>query len=496
MSASSKMALADLLSGFTTSALPAELEICGLAADSRKVKPGYLFLACEGAVQNGLAFVEDAIQQGAAAIAIDAEVEYDSEQVCVVPVEGLSQRVGLIATKFYGYPSSKINLVGITGTNGKTSCSHLMAQCFELNDVRCGVVGTMGFGFSNHLESLANTTPGPVELQFLLNDLYQKGASCIAMEVSSHGLEQHRTSGCDFSVAVFTNLSRDHLDYHGSMEAYGQAKLKLFTDESLNVAVVNLDDNFAADVVAAVPNNVETIGVSLSEERNIATNKFVSAKVLSKSLSGTTVLVSSDWGRAEFTTQLLGEFNISNILLVIAVALHSGVAFDELVKHLPELRAPKGRLESFYEVDKPLVVVDYAHTPDALQKVLQTLHAHTVGNLWVLFGCGGDRDSGKRPLMGEVAELNANYVWLTDDNPRTEPSQQIIDDILSGIQDKDKVKVVTSRETAIRELVSSAAANDIILIAGKGHEDYQIIGDQILSYSDRETVARVLQEVA
>lgn len=495
MIASRSMNLNELMAGFAVGVLPSGIKVSGMASDSRLVKPGYLFFACRGTAQDGVGFIEDAEQRGAVAVVVDVAVEVSST-VPVVSVPELNCKLGHIAARFYANPSRHMVLIGITGTNGKTSCSHLLAQCLDHNENRCGIVGTMGNGFSEALESSNHTTPGAVELQSTLHGLQQRGAAYIAMEVSSHALEQYRTAGCEFSIAVFTNLSRDHLDYHGTMEAYGDAKLKLFKEVSLQAAVVNLDDDFAQRIVATVPSSVETIGVTLDSDKSITTDKHISGKILKRSLSGTTIAIQSSWGEAQFATHLFGEFNVSNVMLVLAVALQQGLLLEEAISRIQELHAPKGRLESFTAPGKPLVVVDYAHTPDALQKVLQTLHAHTAGELWVLFGCGGDRDTGKRPLMGEVAEQFADHLWITDDNPRTESSQKIIEDILSGIKQPEQVTVQPARETAIRNIIASAAANDIILIAGKGHEDYQIIGQQVLPFSDREIVSQVLKEVA
>lgn len=488
--------LNELLDGFETSALP-KLEIHGISSDSRQVKSGHLFFACQGAKKDRAQFIEDATNCGAVAVVVDAKEAGDySTEVPLIAVESLPEKLGLIAAKYFAYPSRKMTLIGITGTNGKTSCSHLLAQCLDLQGTTCGVIGTMGFGFFGKLSALTNTTPGAVELQDNLYQLQQQNAACVAMEVSSHGLEQGRTTGCDFDIAVFTNLSQDHLDYHGTMESYGAAKLKLFNDESLQAVVVNLDDNFSEKVLAAVPESVTTIGISLSSQDEYATDKFIYGRIVDRTLKGTEVAIESSWGHAQFSTMLLGEFNVYNILLVLAVALQQKFSLSQCESTLKELHAPSGRMESFTGKNNALVVVDYAHTPDALEKALQTLHKHTQGDLWVLFGCGGDRDSTKRPLMGKVAEIYADHVWLTNDNPRTESPSQIIQDILQGFKAPDSVVIETSREKAIQQIVLAAATDDIVLIAGKGHEEYQIVGDKVLPFSDREIVSRLLKEAA
>lgn len=489
--------LKQLLRGFAALEEQQDIEISGIASDSRAVQPNYVFFASQGKKNQRNDFINDALQRGASAVVVDAE--QDVEVSCDVPViriKQLSKNLGLIASRYYGDPSSQLKLIGITGTNGKTSCSHLLAQCLDLQGYRCGIIGTMGCGFYEDLQPVANTTPGPIELQSHLYALLCAGADHVVMEVSSHGLEQFRTVGCEFNVAVFTNLSRDHLDYHGSMEVYGAAKLKLFAERSLTAVIVNLDDDFATRVVDVVAEGVTIIGVSLEGQTSSKVSSSINGKIIDKSLSGTRVAANTSWGGSEFFTHLLGDYNVSNALLVLAVILYEGESLEKAMHALQFLKAPKGRLESFTAENKALVVVDYAHTPDALEKVLHTLQAHTAGDLWVVFGCGGDRDKGKRPQMGRIAEKFANHICLTDDNPRSEPSAQIIDDILQGIQNPAVVIVEPEREAAIRRVITAAAANDIVLIAGKGHEDYQIVGDQVIPFSDRDVVSRVLEEVA
>ncbi len=491
-----KKYLNELLQGFTAAHLPAEIEIVGIASDSRLVQAGYLFLACQGAAEDRLEYVRAALEQGAIAVAIDetyaTEAQSLAADVPLIAINDLSLNLGFIAARFFDRPSAALALIGITGTNGKTTCSHLLAQCLDKHNQRCGIIGTMGYGFFDDLLASANTTPGSIELQSRLYQLQHNSAKAVAMEVSSHGLAQNRTTGCHFSIAVFTNLTRDHLDYHGSMQAYGAAKLELFREPELDAAIINLDDAFAAEVIKAVSANAITVGVSLMASQSLNTDYFIHGVILERSLAGTKFMVQSSWGEALFHTPLLGDYNVNNLLLVLGVVIQQGVSLDETLGSIATLHASKGRLESFGKQHQPLVIVDYAHTPDALEKVLQTLQAYAQGELWVLFGCGGERDAGKRSQMGKIAEHFADHVWLTSDNPRSESAENIVNDILAGISKPENIIIQPSRELAIAEIIAAAAANDIVLIAGKGHEEYQLIGNEILPFSDRAVVARTL----
>jgi len=316
------------------------------------------------------------------------------------------------------------------------------------------------------------------------------------MEVSSHGLEQHRVSGCQFDVAVFTNLSRDHLDYHGDMKSYGASKLKLFTDYFVEKVVVNLDDNFAKNIINALPSNVAFIGTTLSLNTASTNCQMLTGEIISANRTGTQVKVQSEWGEGEFHTSLLGDFNVSNLLNVLATLLLLDVSFDDALKSLESAQSPNGRLETYFSENSPLVVVDYAHTPDALEKTLLTLRHHAIGKLLVLFGCGGDRDKGKRSEMGVVAEKFADVVWITNDNPRSEKPEVIVEDILEKIKEKNRIIVELDREKAIRGIINAATVDDVVLVAGKGHEDYQIFGTEYYDFSDRAVVAAVINEAA
>ena len=499
--------LRQLLDGFALPGSHCDVndEINGLAWDSRKVESGDLFFACDGKNIHGKQFIQKAVDAGAAAIALEtsdaseATSISDKYKIPVVPVESLTKKLGLIAARFYDRPSSHLKLIGVTGTNGKTSCTHLLAQCLNAPEHLCGVVGTMGAGIWGQLEGIANTTPGAVELQQRLNQLANQHAKYVAMEVSSHGLEQGRTIGCEFNIAVFTNLTQDHLDYHGDMQTYGDVKLKLFKNPGLDGVVINLDDEFSQTIIDTVSSDVVVTGITLNsanKNKQINNVDLICGEITELNAQGMTINIKCRAGEGELKTNLLGDFNASNLLTVFACVVQLGFSFDESLEKLARVKAPDGRLQRFGGNDKPLVVVDYAHTPDALEKVLLTLKKHTEGNLLVLIGCGGDRDKSKRPLMGAVAEEHADVVWLTNDNPRSESPEAIVNDILHGIKNQEQIVVELDREIAIKGLIKTATNNDVVLIAGKGHEDYQIIGDQKLDFSDSKIVAELIGEAA
>lgn len=459
-----------------------------LTLDSRKVRPGDLFLAVPGTQQDGRVHIADAIARGAAAVAYEAEgaAEMHAESAVLVPVKGLAGQLSAIAGRFYGEPSRALHLVGVTGTNGKTSVSQLLAQALDLLGQPCGIVGTLGNGFYGALEQSKHTTPDPVGVQFTLATLKQAGARAVAMEVSSHGLDQGRVAALEFDVAVFTNLSRDHLDYHGSMEAYGAAKAKLFAWANLRCRVINLDDAFGREL-AAQTHESRLIGYSL--ERSEA---YLYCRDAQFDDHGVRAHLVTPRGEGVLRSNLLGRFNLSNLLAVVGALLGMDYALDEILKVLPQLQGPAGRMQRLGGGDKPLVVVDYAHTPDALEKVLEAMRPHVEGRLLCLFGCGGDRDRGKRPLMAAVAERLADEVWVTDDNPRTETPAQIIEDIRAGFSAPENVQFIHGRGDAIARLIAQAAASDVLVLAGKGHEDYQEIMGVRQPFSDLSEANKAL----
>lgn len=451
-----------------------------LTLDSRKVRPGDLFLAVPGLAQDGRAHIADAISRGAAAVAFEVEgaEPMTAQSAELVPVKGLVGQLSAIAGRFYGEPSRAIRLVGVTGTNGKTSVSQLIAQALDLLGERCGIVGTLGSGFHEALQAGQHTTPDPISVQATLADLKKAGAKAVAMEVSSHGLDQGRVSALDFGVAVFTNLSRDHLDYHGSMEAYGAAKAKLFAWPDLKYRVINLDDAFGCELAGEVRES-RLISYSLSDSA-----AYLHCRDVHFDDQGVQAQVVTPQGEGLLRSSLLGRFNLSNLLAVVAALLALGYPLGEILSVLPRLQGPVGRMQRFGGEALPLVVVDYAHTPDALEKVLEALRPHVTGRLLCLFGCGGDRDRGKRPLMAAVAERLADAVLVTDDNPRTEAPAQIIADIRDGFAKPEAAEFVHGRGEAIARLVASAQPGDVVLLAGKGHEDYQEINGVRQAFSD------------
>lgn len=465
-----------------------DLMIRELTLDSRKVRGGDLFLAVPGGRSDGRDHIVDALAHGAAAVAYEVEGAkvLPITDVPMIPVRGLAAQLSDIAGRFYGDPSRSLNMVGVTGTNGKTSVTQLVAQALDLLGQHCGIVGTLGTGFYGSLQSGRHTTPDPIAVQATLSDLKKAGARAIAIEVSSHGLDQGRATALAFDVAVLTNLSRDHLDYHGTMEAYGAAKAKLFAWSDLRCRVINIDDEFGRTLAAE---KRESRLITYSLEDSSAYLYCRDAKFDDEGVRATLV---TPQGQHLLRSSLLGRFNLSNVLGAVGALLGLDYALDEILKVLPKLEGPVGRMQRLGGGEKPLVVVDYAHTPDALEKVLTALRPHAKGRLLCLFGCGGDRDRGKRPLMAEVVERLADGVLVTDDNPRTEAPGQIFDDIRQGFSSELNVRFVEGRGQAIAEIIASAEASDVIVLAGKGHEDYQEINDQRQPFSDLEEAAKAL----
>jgi len=476
------MPLNQLLVQANNSALVRELTL-----DSRKVRPGDLFLAVPGANHDGRAHIADAIARGAVAVAYEAEgaPPLPDNQATLLPIKGLSMQLSAIAGRFYGEPSRGLHLVGVTGTNGKTSVSQLLAQALDRLGERCGIVGTLGTGFHDALESGRHTTPDPLAVQATLAMLKQAGARAVAMEVSSHGLAQGRVAGLDFDVAVFTNLSRDHLDYHGSMEAYGAVKATLFAWPQLRCRVINLDDPFGRQLAGMA--GARLIDYSIDDAA-----AYVHCRQVRFDDHGVRAELITPQGQGLLRSSLLGRFNLSNLLAVIGALLGMDYSLDDVLRVLPELQGPPGRMQRLGGGAAPLVVVDYAHTPDALEKVLEALRPHVRGRLLCLSGCGGDRDRGKRQLMAEVAERYADGVVVTDDNPRSEDPLAILAEIRAGFTRPETVQFMSGRGQAIVSLIAGASADDVVLLAGKGHEDYQEINGVRQPFSDLDEATKAL----
>jgi UDP-N-acetylmuramoyl-L-alanyl-D-glutamate--2,6-diaminopimelate ligase len=463
------------------------LAVSGIAADSRRLRQEYLFLAVGGETNHGLDYVEDAIRAGVAAIAFDsntATAPGSDIGVPVIAVPGLAGRLGEIANRFYGFPSRDVRVIGVTGTNGKTTVAWLAAQCLDLLGSPCGYLGTLGAGIGE-IESAADmTTPGAVELHSHLDEFRRCGATYAAIEVSSHALAQNRVDGVGFEAAIFTNLSRDHLDYHGDLQSYFEAKARLFIECPVEHRIINLDTEYGEDLASRCGG--DSIAVSTRLDRAANHRRFVFVRSVVADERGSKVGFTSSWGDGEFMLHLPGDFNVANAVEVLALLLQQGATIEQASDALSCVTAPPGRMQRIPAVDDqlPTVYVDYAHTPAALELALRALSAHCKGALWCVFGCGGDRDSGKRPQMGQIAERLADRVIVTTDNPRSEDPAAIIANIVAGLQDADSATVIEDRATAIAWVIDSADPADVILIAGKGHEDYQLIAGQRLDFSD------------
>lgn len=454
-----------------------------LSADSRRVQPGDVFVALPGLQADGRNFIAQALAKGACAVLAEAadEVMVGESATPIVEVHGLAALCGEIAHLVYGRPSAHLWLAGVTGTNGKTSVTQWIAQALTALQHPCTVIGTLGNGFLDTLEQSPNTTPDAITLHSSLARFLSEGAEACAMEVSSIGLEQGRAGGAQFDVAVFTNLTRDHLDYHGTTAAYAAAKEILFEAPGLDAAVLNLDDAMGAKLARRLAGRVRTIAYALTAAHEGPADETLRAENLGMGAAG----VEFDLRGVHFLAPVVGRFNVSNLLAVIGALLSRGESLERIAAALRGIQAPPGRMQAFGGNDEPLVVVDYAHTPDALQQALGVLREAATargGRLLCVFGCGGERDAGKRPQMGAVAEAIADRVSLTSDNPRGEDPQAIIAAILAGMRRSPQVQ--PDRRQAIADAVAAADARDVILIAGKGHEPYQEIAGVRYPFSD------------
>lgn len=473
------------------------IAVHNLANDSRKVVPGDVFLAYPGELVDGRDYIAMAVAQGAAAIVYEATDAANRD--CVVPnipgvpVQDLRNVVAELAAAVYGEPSRQLWLAGVTGTNGKTSVTQWLAQSLEYLGGRCGVIGTLGNGYPGALNASPNTTPDALVLQKQLAGFVADGTRACVMEVSSIGIEEGRIEATHFAAAVFTNFTRDHLDYHGNMEAYAAAKARLFQWPGLERAVINLDDRFGLKLVRDINGRVPVIGYSLNVVRIPVDELVLDELLLITHLRMTAEGVEFKLNGITVSAPVVGRFNVSNLLAVIGTLRAAGVTLEDAAAACAQLRPPPGRMQVINETGKPLVVVDYAHTPDALEKVLTTLREvsnERQGKLLCLFGCGGDRDAGKRPMMGAVAERCADQIILTSDNPRHEDPLHILDEIRDGMQQFPEI--VSDRASAIARILQRASANDVILIAGKGHEDYQEIKGVRTPFSDMDVAGAAL----
>ncbi len=498
---SSNGSLPDLISGLVQLPDPipqaVNVTVTGVQMDSRLLKQGDLFLACFGRNHDAREFVAEAILSGVAAVLTEAGGEWQGTRiidgVVVIAVDNLSGKLSEIAARFYSRPSKKLNVIGITGTNGKTSCSQFIAQALASSGYSCGTIGTLGYGVYGQLKETQLTTPDPVFTQMALAEMVQDRIDPVVMEVSSVGLHQKRVKAVKFDTAIFTNLSRDHLDYHESMEAYGNNKKKLFTCNGLEHAIVNLDDPYALSIINAIAPSVE---VSTYSIKNSAATVY--AEEMSLTRQGFEARIVTPLGMGNVQGKLIGLFNISNLLAVVTALIsymprRQETSIDQLCELISGLAPVDGRMEVVGENDEITAIVDYAHTPDGLCSALRGLRDHFSGNIWCVFGCGGNRDKGKRPIMGEIAENLADKLIVADDNPRNEEGDEIVQHILSGMTNPDTATVVRDRAKAISYAIENAESGDVVLVAGKGHERYQDIGGSKLIFSDANQVRLALQ---
>jgi UDP-N-acetylmuramoyl-L-alanyl-D-glutamate--2,6-diaminopimelate ligase len=481
--------------------LPA-LEVAGLATDSRALQPGDLFLAAQGLQAHGLRYAEQALARGAAAVVWepveDTELQRLAASLAVptVAVPGLGHKLGIIADRFYAHPTDGMRIIGVTGTDGKTSVSHFIAQALSAAGRACGLLGTLGYGVYGALRTPTHTTPDALRLQAEFAALRDQGVRQAVMEVSSHALHQHRTAGVAFHSAVLTHLSRDHLDYHGSVEAYAEAKRRLFTTPGLACAVLNVADAFGRQLAQQLRDGLRVIayqrGADGAARRYPEWLELSSLEPLERGLR---LCIESSWGSADFEAPVLGAFNAENLLAALGALLAAGVPLDTAVQRLARVSTVPGRMELFSLPGAPRVVVDYAHTPHALESALQALRPHCSGELVCVFGAGGDRDRGKRPHMGAAAERYADRVILTSDNPRSEDPEVILDDIQAGFAAPARAERIAARAAAIDTAIRAAAPDDLVLVAGKGHEHYQEIGATRHPFDDRVQVQSVLRRL-
>ncbi|KTD49121.1 UDP-N-acetylmuramoylalanyl-D-glutamate-2, 6-diaminopimelate ligase [Legionella quinlivanii] len=466
-----------------------ELEITGISNDSRSVKAGDLFIAYPGHASDGRQFISQAVKSGAAAVLFDPhgwKISEPAASTVYIPLANLAAKQAELAARFYQNPSDSLYVTGVTGTNGKTTIAYQLAQAHELLSAKSAYIGTLGYGKADDLQSLANTTPDAFCLQQLFSRFRQSDISQVCMEVSSHALDQGRTDCIRFSQGIFTNLTHDHLDYHHTMDEYAKAKAKLFAFPELKWAIVNQDDQYTRQILKSVSANCQLLSYGVHQQADV---RAIEHEI---SLTGTRIKLISPWGSHELQIRALGYFNIYNALAIFTSLMAAGYPVSEVVETMSKLRAAPGRMEIVSH--EPYTIVDYAHTPDALKNVLETLNGVKKGKIIAVFGCGGDRDKTKRPIMGQIASDNADIVIMTSDNPRTEDPVQILDEIEQGIHKRDNLYKIANREEAIAKAVSLASADDIVLVAGKGHESYQQVGSIRHHFSDQEVLKRYVDK--
>lgn len=502
MFSSSATFISGVLSEFNIHAtIDVPQQIRHLTNDSRQIGSGDIYCAVKGTQQHGKQYINQAIEQGCHLVIVECECAHEhghiedaqhqqkSSTSCVkiISFYQLNKHLFNLAKAFYQQPQNKLTMIGVTGTNGKTSTSQMIAKLLDANKQSSAVIGTNGAGNVNKLIAINNTTPGATELHQLLSQFVEQGQKQVAMEVSSHALSQGRVTADLFDIAIFTNLTRDHLDYHKTMNDYAQAKFKLFSHTPDQVAIINGDDDMANQWLASLTNDQRVI-VFGRTERITSNPLFVQATDISHKHDGVEFQLNSHLGSINISCHLIGDFNVDNLLAAIAVLIQQQTSLPTIQQLVKSLSPTVGRMEAFSAEHMPVAIVDYAHTPDALSNALSACRQHCQGTLWVVFGCGGDRDKGKRPLMGRIAEKQADNVVITNDNPRSELPDAIAQDVLAGCHQPDKITVMLERQKAVLTTLKKAKDNDVVLLAGKGHEDYIIVGDQHVSYNERELV--------
>jgi UDP-N-acetylmuramoyl-L-alanyl-D-glutamate--2,6-diaminopimelate ligase len=481
--------LQELLQGWSD-AVPA-ITINGLKLDNREIQPGDAFVAVRGLTSHGLDYAGAAVKAGAAAVIHDGLQAAPELAVPVIEVGQLGEKLGELGSRFYAAPSEQLDIAAVTGTNGKTSFAHFLAQSWQRVDGDAGLVGTLGYGPLGALQHGDRTTPDAFKLQQVLSDCVNAGVRHLAMEVSSHALQQRRIETVQLDAAIFTNLSRDHPDYHIDMEAYAAAKRRLFTDYAPSFAIINHDDEYGRKWFGELNGGMQMLSFGLEKGAELQ------ATVVHMDAGGMRLKIDGPWGSGEIHTSLLGRFNASNLLAAAGTLVLMGMPWHLVLHQIEIMRPVPGRMERLGgENNQPVVVIDYAHTPDALESALSAIRAHLKGRLVCVFGCGGNRDQGKRPQMGRAAELLADDIFITSDNPRDESASRIIEDVLAGLEQPARARIEPDRALAIQKAIAHCQAGDIILVAGKGHETWQEIGGQKIPFSDESTVLHALENAA
>lgn len=479
--------LLQLIEGLTQENNITDVEVMGIENHSSRVKSGDLYLAVQGIQSHGLDYLPEAIERGACAVAWHgASALIEHCKIPTIQVAGLPNKMGVIADRFFGHPSQAMEVIAVTGTDGKSSVSHFIAEALSMPNNDCGLIGTLGYGYLGRLQTSGHTTPDALQMHKILYKFQQNQTAQVVIEASSHGLEQGRMNGVAVDVAVFTNLGDDHSDYHGSQANYAAAKRRLFEFGSLKTAVINIDDAFGASLPVACHKGVSVL--TYSTKSSSADAHLLEAQMKPQGLAVTASVLGK---RVELETTLFGEFNTYNLLAAMLVLHSQGLSVDNIMKCLGGVHTVRGRMQRLGGNGAPVVFIDYAHTPQALEQALISCRHYTTGRLFCVFGCGGNRDRSKRAIMGQVAEHYADEVVVCDDNPRHEDPDVIFADILTGMREGPNVKLIHNRARAIESTIRNADQDDVVLVAGKGHETYQLIGNEKKVFDDVDYVQKV-----